>query len=423
MSAAPSDVLVIGAGIVGLSCALFLQEDGHAVTLVDPAPPGSGTSSGNAGIISVASVLPIVTRATLLALPGMLANPAGPLQLRWRHLPSLAPWLLRAALATRPATVERAMTGIQALASRALRAHEVLVQRAGAGELLRSKGWLKVALDRAALERYLAAEIPGLERFGLSYEVLDRDALHDLEPGLSSEVAGGIWLTSNREITHPQAYSDRLAALFFERGGRQIRRLVRGLARDGGKVTGALTTDGTLHAATVVIAAGAFSAELAAAAGHKVPLETERGYHLMLPLGAAADGRPLLGRPVYCMDPGFLLAPMDHGLRLTSGVELASKDAPPDFGIPRRILPIARRHLPGLEATVLSEWQGCRPSLPDSLPVIGKSRRHPNVLFAFGHQHLGLTLGPITGRIIADLVAGRDPGLDLKPYAPDRRFW
>ena len=423
MSAAPSDVLVIGAGIVGLSCALFLQEDGHAVTLVDPAEPGSGTSSGNAGIISVASVAPIVTRATLVALPGMLANPAGPFRLRWRHLPSLAPWLLRAALATRKDTVERAMTGIHALASRALRAHEVLVQRAGAGELLRSKGWIKVTLDRAALDHHLAAETAALDRFGVAYEVLDRDALHDLEPGLSSEVAGGLWLTSNREISHPQAYSDRLAALFFERGGRQERRLVRGLAKDGGKVTGALTNDGTLPAATVVIAAGAFSAELAAAAGHKVPLETERGYHLMLPHGTSADGRPLLGRPVYCMDPGFVLAPMDHGLRLTSGVELASKDAPPDFGIPRRILPIARRYLPGLDQTVLSEWQGCRPSLPDSLPVIGPSRRHPNVHFAFGHQHLGLTLGPITGRIIADLVAGRDPGLDLTAYAPDRRFW
>ncbi len=423
VTGAQSDVLVIGAGIVGLACALFLQEDGHAVTLVDPARPGSGTSSGNAGIISVGSVAPIVTRATLKAVPGMLANPAGPLKVRWRHLPSLAPWLVRAALATRAVTVERATVGIQALASRAIRAHELLVQRAGAGELWRSKGWLKVALDRAALDRYLTDETPGLDRFGLAYEVLERDAVHDLEPGLSSEVAGGLWLTCNREISHPQAYSDRLAALFFERGGRQEQRLVRGLAKADGKVKGVLTNDGTLEAQRVVIAAGAFSAGLAAEAGHKVPLETERGYHLMLQPGATAEGRPLLGRPVYCIDPGFLLVPMDHGLRLTSGVELASKEAPPDFRIPRRLLPIARRYLPGLAEEVVSEWQGCRPSLPDSLPVIGRSRRHPNVLFAFGHQHLGLTLGPVTGRIIADLVAGRDPGLDLSLYAPDRRFW
>ncbi len=423
MSAVDADVLVVGAGIVGLSCALFLQEDGLEVTLVDPAAPGSGTSSGNAGIISVASVMPIVTRETLKAVPGMLATPAGPLSLRWRYLPSLAPWLVRAALATRKATVERAMVGIQALASRALRAHEVLVQRAGAGDLWHSKGWVKVSLDRAALERFLASETPALERFGVAHEVLDRGALHDLEPGLSSEVAGGLWLTGNREISDPRAYSDRLAALFFERGGKHLRRQVRGLAIEGGEVTGLLTNDGTLRARTVVIAAGAFSADLAAAAGHRVPLEAERGYHLMLPQPVDPDGRKLLGRPVYCMDPGFVLAPMDHGLRLTSGVELASTEAAPDFAIPRRLLPIARRYLPGLEERVVSEWQGCRPSLPDSLPVIGKSRRHPNVHFAFGHQHLGLTLGPVTGRIVADLVAGRDPGLDLTLYAPDRRFW
>jgi D-amino-acid dehydrogenase len=343
--------------------------------------------------------------------------------LRWRYLPRLAPWLLRAALAARKSTVERAMVGIQALASRALEAHQVLVQRAGAGELWRSKGWLKVSLERAALDRFVASETPALDRFGVAYEVLDRSAVHALEPGLSSEVAGGLWLTGNREISDPRGYSDRLAALFFERGGRQVQRQVRGLATAGGKVDGVLTNDGRLGAATVVITAGAFSADLAAAAGHRVPLESERGYHLMLPGSSTAGAGPLLARPVLCMDPGFLLAPMDHGLRLTSGVELAAKDAPPDFSIPRRLLPLARRYLPGLEERILAEWQGCRPSLPDSLPVIGTSRRYPNVHFAFGHQHLGLTLGPVTGRLVADLVAGRDTGLDMTLYAPDRRFW
>ncbi len=242
MSGGPPPGPVVGAGIVGVSSALFLQEDGHAVTLVDPASPGSGTSSGNAGVISVSSVMPLMTPDTLRKLPGMLANPMGPLRLRWRYLPRLLPWLLRAALASRKSTVERATTGIQALASRALPAHEVLIQRAGAGGFFRSKGWMKVAIDRAAFERGMAEERVLLDRFDIPYEVLGRDALHDLEPALSSEVEAGLWLTANREITHPQAYTERLAALFMERGGRHQRSQAKGLALEGGKVLGVLTT-------------------------------------------------------------------------------------------------------------------------------------------------------------------------------------
>lgn len=412
------EIIVVGAGIVGVACALFLQEDGHAVTLLDPRDPGSGTSSGNAGVLSVSAVLPLVTPATLRALPGMLANPMGPLRIRWRHLPTLAPWLVRAALASRKATVERAMTGLQALASRALPAHEILIQRAGAGDLFRSGGWLKVALDKAAFERGMAAERAALDRFGVPYEVLERAALHEMEPALSSEVTIGLWLKANREITHPGAYVERLAALFRERGGRHERRQARGLAFEDRRVAGVLTTEGRLRSDAVVVAAGAFSRQLAREAGHALPLEAERGYHLMLP-----HARPALGRPVYCMDPGFVLAPMAHGLRLTSGVELASLDAPPDFSLPRRLLGVAKRYLPSLDATVMSEWQGFRPSLPDSLPVIGRARHHPNVYLAFGHQHLGLSFGPVTGRIVADLVAGRDPAIDLGLFRPDRRFF
>jgi D-amino-acid dehydrogenase len=417
-AAAGQRVAVVGAGIVGVAAGLFLQEDGHEVTLVDPGEPGSGTSSGNAGIISVSSIMPIVTADILTKLPAMLADPVAPLQLRWRDLPGLTPWLLRAALATRRGSVERAMAAIHGLTSRALAAHEVLIQRAGAGELFTSNAGLKVGLDRARLEKGTAAERAALDRFGVPYEVLGRDEVLDLEPALSSEVKGALWLTANREIRQPRAYVERLAALFMERGGVHRRDVARGLAMADGRVSGLLTTEGTIAADSVVIAAGAFAGRLAAAAGHRLPLQAERGYHLMLPTLASP-----LHRPVYCMDPGFVLAPMAHGLRLTSGVELASLEAPPDFSIPRRLLPLARRYLPGLDERVLSEWQGFRPSLPDSLPVIGRAKRHANVYLAFGHQHVGLTLGPVTGRIIADLVAGRDPGLDLTPYRPDRPFW
>ncbi|MCB1993715.1 MAG: FAD-dependent oxidoreductase, partial [Geminicoccaceae bacterium] len=257
-AAAGQRVAVVGAGIVGVAAGLFLQEDGHEVTLVDPGEPGSGTSSGNAGIISVSSIMPIVTADILTKLPAMLADPVAPLQLRWRDLPGLTPWLLRAALATRRGSVERAMAAIHGLTSRALAAHEVLIQRAGAGELFTSNGWLKVGLDRARLEKGTAAERAALDRFGVPYEVLGRDEVLDLEPALSSEVKGALWLTANREIRQPRAYVERLAALFMERGGVHRRDVARGLAMADGRVSGLLTTEGTIAADSVVIAAGAF---------------------------------------------------------------------------------------------------------------------------------------------------------------------
>ena len=411
-------IAVVGAGIVGCSAALFLQRDGHEVTIFDPRPPGTGTSFGNAGLISLYSISPIVTSATLKRVPAMLRDPHSPLALRWRHLPRLLPWLIAVARNSRPERVERNTVAIASLLARAGQAHDILIQQCGLADLVRPGGWLKVAYDGDLLDRATASDRALYDRMGLRWRIVGREEAKKLEPALSPEVAGGILLEDNRAIRNPQRYVDGIARTVLERGGRHLRARVLGLEREGGgKIVGVRTEAGAEPADAVVIAAGAFSRVLAREVGVRVLLEAERGYHLMLP-----TPKPSLTRPVYTIEGGFMLAPMEDGIRLTGGVELASNDAPPDYRRIHRLLPRAQRLLPSLGRNVLSEWQGHRPTLPDSLPVIGQAPDHPNVWLAFGHQHIGLTLGPVTGRILADLVGNRDPGIDVTPYRADRRF-
>lgn len=411
-------IAVIGAGIVGCSCALFLQRDGHEVTLLDPRPPGSGTSKGNAGIIAHSSFTPLATPAMLRDVPGMLLDPMSPLSLRWRYLPGLLPWLVRFALAARPARVGRTTAVLAGLAEHVHASHDIIIQQAGLGDLVRSGGWLKVAFARDRLEKGTEDDRRAYDRFGHAYRFLDRDECLEHEPALNPKVAAGLLLAGNRAVSDPERYTAGIAATVLARGGRHLAATVRGVDEVDGRVRTLLTDGGPVPVDGVVLAAGAFSRGLAARTGAPVPLVAERGYHLMLD-----HCRPSLNRPVYSLEGGFVLAPMAGGLRLTGGVELAGNAAPPDFRRIRRLLAPAQDLLPGLDPTVRAEWQGHRPSLPDSLPVIGAAPRRSNMWYAFGHQHIGLTLGPLTGRLVADLVAGRPPLVDLLPFAPRRRFF
>lgn len=409
-------IAVIGGGIVGLSCALFLQDEGHRVTLVDPREPGEGTSFGNAGVLSASSVLPIATPGTLRKVPAMLFDKTSALSLRWSYMPRMLPWLARFLLASRWSRVERHSQSIRALVDHAPAAHDIMIQRAGAGDLVKAGGWLKLARSAEGFERATGLERQFLRRYGVPFEVYEGDVIREIEPCVGDEVTHALHLTANRRVTSPVEYSRRIARAFLERGGRHLKMPVLGLDLLGG-AHGIVVEGERRPFDTIVIAAGAFSGNLAADAGHRVPLDTERGYHVTLPMPEKAPEYTL-----QALEPGFVLAPMLDGLRLTSGVELAGIHAPPDFRRVRRLVPLARRYIRGAREEVLSEWQGHRPSLPDGLPVIGRARAHPNVIFAFGHQHIGLTLGPLTGRIVADLVAGRTPEIDLSPYAADRSF-
>ncbi|MFO1037943.1 MAG: FAD-binding oxidoreductase [Geminicoccaceae bacterium] len=409
--------VVVGAGVVGTSTAFFLQDDGWQVTLVDPLPPGGGTSSGNAGIISLGSVLPLSSPKLLAELPSVLLDPTGYVAIRWAYLPSLLPFLVRFALAARPSTVARSSEALSSLVSRAGAAHDVLIQRCGLGDLVRTGGWLKVAATKEGMLADTARERAAYDRVGIPYELLNGPEIRELEPALSPDLDGGLLLPMNRAVREPRRYVEGIAASFLARGGTCLSARAQGFSGQG-RIAAVVTDKGLLPTDLAVLATGAMGRRLVADAGLRLPLEAERGYHLMLP-----HPEPTLRRPVYSIDGGFVLAPMEGGVRLTGGVELASPTAPPDYRRVHRLLPIARRIVPGLGETVTSEWQGCRPTLPDSLPVLGPVPGRSNLLLAFGHQHIGLTLGPLTGRLVADMAAGRDPGLDLTSLAPTRRFW
>ena len=402
----PQRVAVVGAGIVGISTALFLQRDGHAVTVLDPRPPGHGASAGCAGIISV-SCTPEATPGVLRRVPRMLLDPTGPLVVRWSYLPRIAPWLWRFVRATRPRRIERAAAALAALSARALEAYRLLLDQAGATTHMRSEGWLKVyrteaAFDASQTERDLMA------RHDFAIDVLDADEVRQLEPALAPIFRRGLLLRDSGGLV------DALAADLVRRGGRLRRETVRHI-EVGDRGPRVVTDLGSHTVDATVLCAGAWSRRLAAQLGVRVPLDTERGYHLMLP-----QPEPTLRRPVLIADHYFVLAPMTEGLRLTSAAELGGLEAPPDLTRPYRLLPLAQQAIPGLVPQVRSTWLGFRPSLPDSIPVIGAVPGVPGAYLAFGHGHLGLTHGPITGRVVADLIGGRDPGFDLSPFDPRR---
>ncbi len=407
-------IAVVGAGIVGVSCALHLQRDDHAVTLIDPRAPGTATSFGNAGVVAAYAVTPNSTPELWRDIPRMLFDRDSVVRVRWRYLPRLTPWLISFLLAGRPGRVNAIADALLPLVSGAYNAHRELIALSGAENLLRPVGWLKV-YETAASFAGTQYDRDLMAARGLRFDELGPDEIHQLEPSLARRYVKGLFQPDSAFIASPHQLAQAFAVQFQRMGGSFAQERVRGLQPTGDGVR--LDCElGFRNFDTVVIAAGAWSKELARQVGDRVMLDTERGYHLNIEPGEAGE----LRRPVLFADRGFVLAPMLDGIRLTSGVELASVNAPPDFSPIRRLLPAAREALPGLSDRVTREWMGYRPSTPDSLPVIGQSPRNPAVYYAFGHQHLGLTLGPITGRLIAAAIAGRQPEFDLAPYRADR---
>lgn len=411
----PKKIVVVGAGIVGVATGLHLQREGHSVTLVDPTPPGRGTSFGNAGSIAIGAVYPTGSPGNWKQVPKMLSDPMSPLSIKWGYALKAAPWFLRFLEASRESRVEEISKHLWALSKDGMVAHRKLIDLAKAHDIIRPTGWLKVYSSQQSLDR-TREEREVMARRGVKFDVLNADEIRQLEPGLSPKFTHGYHQPDNGFVSQPIKLTEAYFAKFQELGGRWVAEKVRRFGL-GPKGVETVVTDLAMHACdAVVICAGARSHQIVAMLGRKFPLDTERGYHLNLNV---TEG-PELRRATVIGDHGFVLAPMQDGLRLTTGAEFAGVDAPPDFRRIYRMLELAHEALPGLKAEVTREWLGFRPSTPDSVPVIGRSPDHGNVFYGFGHGHIGLTLAARTGELVADLVAGRTPEIDMRPYRIER---
>ena len=393
---------MIGAGIVGLACAYWLTEDGHQVTIIDRNPRGDKCSWGNAGGIAAPEVAPASMPGLIWRIPGWLADPLGPLSLRPAHAPAMLPWLRRFLAAGRASRVPAIAAALAALNARVHDDWLPLLAATGLSHALRRVGSLTVYQTRAGFERD-RAEWDVRRRYGIVCEELTGETARDLEPALGDIVRHGVFTPAWSQVSDPKVI---WAGVFDSL-------LARGVAFEKREVVDAPGKDAGFD--TIVIAAGAWSARLAARIGDRAFLESERGYNTTLPASGIT-----LTRPLTFGEHKFVAAPMTCGLRIGGAAEFAGLDAAPNYARAAALLTLARRYLPGLSAEGGTVWMGNRPATPDSLPVIGRSPRRGDVIYAFGHGHLGLTQSATTGRLVADLVAGRDSSLDLAPFSIGR---
>lgn len=411
-------IVVAGAGIVGASCALELIRDGHQVTILEPETPGGRQSAsyGHGCWISPASVVPMSMPGLWKQVPGYLLDRQGPLVIRWRYLARLAPWLLRFLAAG--ATVSRVERTAKALATLLMDSpdrHLALSQDVDCADLVRHDGLLYAYRDRAAFEaEALSWHLRRLT--GLAWRELDGAELHAREPGLSDRYQFGILVDGGAHCHDPETYVAAIVRRAVAMGAEVRSARATGFAFDGPRVTAVTTDQGSITCDRAVIASGIWSKHLAALAGDGIPLEAERGYHAVLDGGAAGPHFPVMPS-----DGRMANTPTAGGLRLSGQVELASVEAPPNWTRADILVAHARTTYPALEnGAVRDRWMGHRPSTPDGLPVIGPASRSADIIHAFGHGHVGFASGPITGRLVADLIAGVPPSRDVRPFAPNR---
>ncbi len=414
--------VVVGAGIVGILSALEIQRAGHDVTLVDRGPPGGdqAASYGNGAWLSPASIMPISVPGLWKQIPGYLADPTGPFVIRWRHLPSLLPWLVRFLRAGSSWTkVEACAVHRYRLCSDTVGWHMEWAREAGVDHLIAREGVWFLYHDRADFERE-AREWRMRKAFGVRFSEHGSEALRELEPALSEAYRFGIRVDDGAFIRDTRAYCEGLAAHFAARGGRILRAEARGFGIERGRLVHVATDRERIACDRAVIAAGAWSAALARQAGDEVPLVSERGYHVVLP---EVTGCPAMS--IIPHDGKMAVTPTAHGLRIAGQVELASLDAPPDWRRADVLLAFGKGMFPDLAGVQsparVERWMGHRPSTPDGLPSIGTASACRDVVHAFGHGHSGMIQAPATARIVARLVTTGEVSGEDEVFSP-RRF-
>jgi D-amino-acid dehydrogenase len=415
MAELKADVLVLGAGMVGVGAALHLQKRGRNVVLIDRhSVAGEETTYGNGGLIECASVFPYMFPCDLGQILRYALQLAPQVRYHFRDLPAFLPWLIRYFRASSP---ERALHSAMAelpLIKRSLIEHEALIAEANVPELLLRTGWIKLYRSGATLAN-AERDLERARQYGVAGELLDAPAIAVREPHLTGEFKGAIHFPAPGFVPDPGGLAKAYAALFGRKGGRYLIGDARTLEQSDRRWRVA-TLEGTITAREVVVAMGPWSDQIFAPLGYSIPLQVKRGYHLHL----APRGNAVLNHPVLDSDLGYLLAPMTRGIRLTTGAEFAHRDAPSTPVQVDLALPRAHRLFPLGEPVDAAPWKGARPCLPDMLPVIGRAPRHAGLWFDFGHQHHGLTLGPATGRLLAEMMTGETPFADVRPFAVER---
>ncbi|OCW59428.1 NAD(P)/FAD-dependent oxidoreductase [Hoeflea olei] len=415
MSAGAERILVIGAGIVGIATAAQLAERGHDVTVLDRTGIAEETSKGNAAALAFSDIMPLASPKILLRAPKWLIDPLGPLSIHPSYLPRLAPWLWQFWKASQPGRLEasiRTQTALMRLAESEMMA---LVDRAGISSMVRHDGSLELYESEAEF-RATTKGWDARAKAGIGFEHVRGARLAELQPGLAPRFVAGTFVPGWKTVSEPQQFAKAIWRHAEASGAKFEQAEVARLVRSENGPAARLADGTTRQADRIVVCAGAWSTRLLAPVTKlTIPLETERGYNTTLPAGAFDVKRQLIFG-----NHGFVVTPLDTGLRVGGAVELGGLDLPPNYARSKAMLDKAAAFLPGLTTQGGTEWMGFRPSLPDTLPVIGALPEDRAILLAFGNGHLGLTQSAAMGRLVADLVSGSKPAIDIAACRPDR---
>ena len=410
-----ADVIVLGAGIVGTATALHLLKRGRSVVLIDRRGPGEETSYGNTGIIQREGVVPYPFPRDIRLMAQYALNLRPEANLHWSALPKIAPWLYRYWQASTAQGLAATSRAARPLVERCIQEHEALMADAGILGMIRRTGYLRFHRSAQTLEKEIAKGEGDHKTYGVNFRPLGPRELEEIEPHLRGPKVGGVLMPEPVSVSDPGGVVKAYARLLEERGGRFLQGDARTLAplRSGWQVR---TAEGPVAAGAVVVALGPWSDDVFRPLGMRLPFGVKRGYHMHF----KPEGNATLNRPVIDVANGFALTPMAKGIRLTTGAEFALRDAPPSPVQLARVEPLAREIFPLGERVDAEPWLGRRPCLPDMLPIVGPAPKREGLWLNFGHHHLGFTLGPVTGRLLAEMMTGEAPFTDPSPYRADR---